>query len=153
MDVKELARKSLRGESQEKLRDRFPAQQPDTLAQRAGCTRRLHAGRGDMVRLTRDALKASARFIQTQGRPLEEARYSHAFGSASPKPVLEALAMFQNPDGGFGHALEPDLRAPEGSALCTSIAFQIFRELSTPPDSPMVRRGVEMWNNSERHTC
>ncbi len=91
-----------------------------------------------MNRLTKDALKASGRFLHAQARPLEKARYNYAFGNGSPEAVLEALAKYQNDDGGFGHALEPDLRAPESSALCTTIALQLFRELGTPADHPMM---------------
>ncbi|MCH8528909.1 MAG: hypothetical protein LAT79_17445 [Kiritimatiellae bacterium] len=49
---------------------------------------------------------------------------------------------FQNADGGFGQALEPDLRAPESSALCTSVAFQIMRYHQIPEGEPFVRRAI-----------
>lgn len=69
-------------------------------------------------------------------------RYDHAFGHAPQSDVLDALAKFQNEDGGFGNALEPDVRAPESSVICTSIAFQIFRELSLPTEHWMPSRAV-----------
>ncbi len=92
--------------------------------------------------MTKDALEAAGRFLHSQGRPLEKARYDYAFGNGTSEAALEALAEYQNDDGGFGHALEPDLRAPESSALCTTIAFQLFREIGVPADHPMVSRGL-----------
>lgn len=40
--------------------------------------------------------------------------------------IEEELLKFQNPDGGFGHALEPDLRLPDSSAIATEIAIKII---------------------------
>jgi len=96
-----------------------------------------------MTMLAEGSLKASRRFLQAEGRPLEKARYDYAFGDASSDAVLEALAGYQNEDGGFGRALEPDLRAPESSVLCTSVAFQILDSLDTAPDHSMVSRGID----------
>jgi hypothetical protein len=57
--------------------------------------------------------------------------------------VTAALARYQNEDGGFGHALEPDARTPSSSALATGIGLRILRELRCPPDHPMVGRAVQ----------
>ena len=79
--------------------------------------------------LTPKAFTAAGQVIQESGRPLEITRFHYAFGDGPIEAVLEALKKYQNTDGGFGHALEPDLRAPASSALCTSIAFQLLRAL------------------------
>ncbi|PKO18849.1 hypothetical protein CVU37_05615 [candidate division BRC1 bacterium HGW-BRC1-1] len=101
-----------------------------------------------MEMLTKDAYEASVRFLRSQGRSLENARYDYAFSSVDPEVVLEALANYQNADGGFGRALEPDLRAPESSALCTTIAFHLFREIGVTADHPLVSSGVEFFLNT-----
>lgn len=87
-----------------------------------------------MAMLSKATFLASRRFIATNARPLEAARFSHAFEGGSGQSVIRELQKFQNPDGGFGNALDPDLRAPESSALCTSIAFQVLRATQTTPD-------------------
>jgi len=92
--------------------------------------------------LSRRAFEASRRFIETTARPLEIARFHHAFDGGSVISVLDALKKYQNSDGGFGHALEPDLRAPESSALCTSIAFEILRSIQATPDNALVSTGI-----------
>jgi hypothetical protein len=79
--------------------------------------------------LSKMAFVRGLRFIEEKGRPLEVARMRFHFEAAPAKDVVAELQKFQNKDGGFGKALEPDLRAPESSALGTSIAFQILREI------------------------
>jgi hypothetical protein len=92
--------------------------------------------------LTREAFKASRRFIETTARPLEIARFRHGFDGAPGDLVYDALRSYQNADGGFGRALEPDLRADESSALCTSIAFQILRSTRARPGEAFISAGI-----------
>lgn len=95
--------------------------------------------------LTYEAFEASRQFIETTARPLEIARFRHAFTGGSVEAVFDALRKFQNSDGGFGHALEPDLRAEESSALCTSIAFQVLRSTQTKPDQADAAMGIQFF--------
>lgn len=95
-----------------------------------------------MQLLNQDRRQAAKNFIFTHGRPLEKALYRYHFEQGSPADVLTALAAFQNSDGGFGHALEPDFRIPDSSALATSIALDILRELHTPTDHPLVKGAI-----------
>ncbi len=92
--------------------------------------------------LTREAFEASRRFIETTARPQEIAMFRYAFNGTSADSVIDALKSYQNPDGGFGHALEPDLRAPESSALCTSIAFQVLRSIHAPHNEALISSGI-----------
>mgnify|MGYP001795043943 CR=1 FL=1 len=92
--------------------------------------------------LTRTAFDASRQFIEQQGRPLEIARFHYAFNGASADSVVTALKEFQNPDGGFGHGLEPDLRTNDSSALCTSIAFQVLRSINGTSDHELVSGAI-----------
>lgn len=83
--------------------------------------------------LTKEAFEAARQFIEMEARPLERARFHHTFDGGPAERVFSTLQRYQNDDGGFGHALDPDWRAQESSALCTSIAFQVLR--STPASS------------------
>jgi hypothetical protein len=49
--------------------------------------------------------------------------------------VLAALRAYQNPDGGFGHALEPDLRAPHSEPVSALHALDILAELNAADDA------------------
>lgn len=75
--------------------------------------------------------EAARQFMKRRARPLERAVYEHEFESGSESEVLKELAEFQNPDGGFGRGLEPDLRCKESSALATTRALDILEGM--PP--------------------
>ena len=94
------------------------------------------------MRLSRERQELAKAFIFQRGRPLERMLYSFHFDDGSPADVLSELAIFQNSDGGFGHALEPDLRAPVSTTLATSFGFQVFREVEATDDDPIVGRAV-----------
>jgi hypothetical protein len=95
-----------------------------------------------MKQLTREAFDRARRFLNTQARPLDRAMFEHRFEGASAEDVVAELAHFQNEDGGFGRALEPDLRTPSSSALATGVALRALKELRCSADHPMVRAAV-----------
>lgn len=94
-------------------------------------------------KLSFESFQSAGRFLETYGRPLDVARFRFHFAGGDRQVVLDELATFQNPDGGFGHALEPDLRCPQSSPLATSHAFQVLRELDTSPQQPEVATLVQ----------
>ena len=54
------------------------------------------------------------KFIYNNARLLERQLFAFHFKGGSREQVLTALSAYQNADGGFGHALEPDIRCPDG---------------------------------------
>ncbi|MBI5959039.1 MAG: hypothetical protein HY866_09910 [Chloroflexi bacterium] len=95
-----------------------------------------------MLLLDQTAQDKAAAFFEDHARPLERRLYAYHFQAGSRESVLEELAKFQNPDGGFGHALEPDFRLPESSALATTHALQILREMGAAPSHPLVQKSI-----------
>jgi hypothetical protein len=95
-----------------------------------------------MRTLTSEAFEASKKFIATTARALERALFHYEYLNGPKEAVLNALREYQNEDGGFGNALEPDLRTPESSVICTSIAFQTLRSLDVPADHDLVVCGI-----------
>jgi len=69
-------------------------------------------------------LEKGSAFIWENGRFLERAVFEHRFLNGSPDHILAILAAYQNEDGGFGHALEPDLRAPDSQPLFVEFALR-----------------------------
>jgi hypothetical protein len=63
---------------------------------------------------------------------------AYLFDGAPADAALTCLAAFANPDGGFGHALEPDLRTAASSVLCTTVGLQHLRTLHVPATHPLV---------------
>ncbi len=94
------------------------------------------------MKLSVDSFDRASRFVRTLARPLEQALFSHHFEQPAAEAVLQALAAFCNPDGGFGKALEPDLRCEDSSVLCTTIALQVLHDLDAGPDEPMALGAV-----------
>lgn len=62
-------------------------------------------------------------------RLLDRLRFSYWFEGGSKENVLQALRGYQNEDGGFGHALEPDIRCPQSQPVPTEHALIIIDEL------------------------
>jgi len=93
--------------------------------------------------LTRPKFELARRFLEEEARSLEAARFHYHFSGTSADTVMSELARFQNPDGGFGHGLEPDVRTPASSVICTTIAFQVMRSLNVPTEHPMRAAGLD----------
>jgi hypothetical protein len=68
-------------------------------------------------------------FIWLNGRVLDQRRFEFLFDSGSPDPVVQAVLAYRNPDGGFGHALEPDGRGPLSQPLHTYTALALLDEV------------------------
>jgi hypothetical protein len=98
--------------------------------------------REDVMRLSREGQERARQFLFEQGRPLERALYGYYFGESSLENILSELVAYQNPDGGCGYALEPDVRLPGSSVLATTIAFQILRELRVGAGHPLVQGAI-----------
>ncbi len=80
-------------------------------------------------------------FILRQGDLLTRKRYLYHFEEGCRQAVLDALACYQNSDGGFGNGLELDLLCPESSGICTEVAFGHFVELGVS-EGPVFERAL-----------
>jgi len=69
-------------------------------------------------------------FIYRNARPIDLARWQYHFENGSKEAVLNALAAYQNEDGGFGHALESDAWNPNSSPIQTWAATEILHEIN-----------------------
>jgi hypothetical protein len=82
-------------------------------------------------------LSAAERFVHANARLLDRLRLAVLLHAAPTAPVLQALRAYRNVDGGFGHALEPDVRAPESEPASTLQALEVLAEVDAL-DDPMV---------------
>ncbi|WP_410660725.1 hypothetical protein [Amycolatopsis sp. lyj-112] len=85
-------------------------------------------------------LKAAATFMVTQARLLDKRRFEVLFQDGDPEAALAALEGYRNPDGGYGHGLEPDCRSVTSQPGGALHAFEVFADIG-PATSP---RAVEL---------
>ena len=72
--------------------------------------------------------KAAAAFIAASARVLDRRRFQRLFEGGPASAVRDAVAAYRNEDGGFGHALEPDCRAPGSQPAAVEMALRILDE-------------------------
>ena len=95
-----------------------------------------------MKKLTTDAYGRAVAFVNANARPVDAALLAFYFEDGRGDAVVNALAAFQNDDGGFGNAMEPDFRVPESSVTATTVAFQYLVAVRASADHPVVQRGI-----------
>jgi len=88
-------------------------------------------------------LAAAETFIWSAARLVDRHRYAMLFLDGGADPLVAALSGYRNPDGGFGHALEPDLRCPGSQPGPTLYALEMLHE-ARRFDSEMVA-GARAW--------
>lgn len=66
----------------------------------------------------------AANFIWTYGRLLERRIFEYVFLEGSKDHIITSLKAYQNIDGGFGNALEPDLRTPHSQPVYVEFALR-----------------------------
>ena len=98
-----------------------------------------------------DIFQKARTYMYRHARPLDLARFQYHFEGGSQQAVLNALQCYQNPDGGFGHAIEADCWNPNSIPLHSAGAGAIMAEIGlTDGDHPMVQALVD-WFASGVH--
>jgi hypothetical protein len=84
------------------------------------------------------ALTKAELCIWQTARLLERHRFQTTFRGAPPTKAIQTLRAYQNNDGGFGNAIEPDFRGPISQPLSTAFALQALADLTTDPDPTLL---------------
>lgn len=85
-------------------------------------------------------LTRAEEFIWCNARLLERQLFAFHFKGGSADAVVMALRAYQNADGGFGNALEPDIRCPDSQPVPTQHALE-FLDAVGRCSGPMVDAG------------
>ena len=85
------------------------------------------------------SLERARDFVYQHGALWERALFAQLFEQRSRERTVRCLAQYQNEDGGWGHALEHDVRTPHSNAVATEYALGIMREFDLA-EPEMVRR-------------
>jgi len=95
-----------------------------------------------------EAIRLGLDYLARHGRALEQALADFYFSDGGLEAVIHALAEYQNEDGGFGKALEPDFRCPDSSILATSEALIHVRQAGISFSHPMAAKALQYLINT-----
>ncbi|MCX5386077.1 hypothetical protein [Streptomyces sp. NBC_00083] len=84
------------------------------------------AGSGASPHSPDSATARAEHFIWLTARVLEQRRFAFHFLGGDADAVERALGAYEGDDGGYGHALEPDLRGPVSQPLHTAHALRVL---------------------------
>jgi len=88
-------------------------------------------------------------FLETLTRPVELAWVRAIAGTGSITEVTDALAGYQNTDGGFGQGFEVDIKAPDSQPFAARLAMQVMIDRGIETSDPMVAR-LAQWLEAEQ---
>ena len=101
---------------------------------------RLDGGIGFMKK-TPD-FDAAAAFMAGHARVLDRRMFQRLFSDGAAGAVRDAVAAYQNSDGGFGYALEPDCRAAASQPAAVEMAMRMM-DLADEWDPRLARDAVD----------
>ncbi|GAB3074269.1 hypothetical protein [Nocardioides zeae] len=92
-------------------------------------------------------LPAAVAFVEANARLLDRRRAELLLGTGTRHRVVAALRPYANADGGFGSALEPDVRGPHSEPTAALAALEVLAEVGTldDPATADLVRGVAAW--------
>ena len=87
-----------------------------------------------------DTFEKAKAFVYRNARPLDLARFRFHFENGSIDDVLHALSFYQNDDGGFAYAIEPDNWNINSNPIGAWAAAMILREIGfTDTEHPIMK--------------
>jgi len=95
-----------------------------------------------MPKLSKEQFNKARSFIMNNARKLEQAVFKLEFENGSKESVLTELKAYQNSDGGFGNAIEPDIRCTESSAIGTTVALQHLSRVQADENTDIVKQAI-----------
>ena len=82
------------------------------------------------------------KWMYRNARPIDLTRYQYHFEEGGKDAILNCLSVYQNDDGGFGHALEADSWNKISSPIQTWTATEIIKELDITDSSHKIIQGI-----------
>lgn len=96
--------------------------------------------------MTAEPLYAAEHFMMRNARLIDRHRYTFHFQGGPIAPIRSALEAYRNVDGGYGNALEPDLRGHGSQPRAVEVALRILDELGEIP--PATAAHIATWLTS-----
>lgn len=93
---------------------------------------------------------AALKFTDARSASLPYAVIRYLWFDGSSRDVVEALATYQNEDGGFGNRLEPDIHASASNPFAARIAMQLLRVVPEA-ETEQLRERLAVWLINHQH--
>lgn len=74
-------------------------------------------------------------FVYRNGTLMERALFAWLFDGGSLERLHQIMLCYKNPDGGFGHGLEHDLKAPQSNPLALEYLLGLLKHCGVPAGS------------------
>ncbi|MHA1951184.1 MAG: hypothetical protein ACW99G_18125 [Candidatus Thorarchaeota archaeon] len=95
------------------------------------------------MKLLKEAFDRAREFIHKNARPLDSSLFDYIFEQGSRDAVVEELSKFQNSDGGYGNAIEPDFRLQASSPMATSVGLQYCKDIDATEDEEIASEAIK----------
>ena len=86
-------------------------------------------------------------FVYRNGTLLERALFAWLFENGSLERLHQVILCYKNQDGGFGHGLEHDLKAPQSNPLALEYLLGLMKHAGVPAGS--IFAGTADWVESQ----
>lgn len=100
--------------------------------------------------ISKNMYKKIKEWVYRNGRDIELNLWKYHFENGSKDEVISALSFYQNEDGGFGNALEPDNWNPNSTPYTTLYAIDILKEIEFVDLNHPMYIGIMKYLNSEK---
>ncbi len=87
--------------------------------------------------------QAACDFVYSNGLLWERDLYAYLFQQGEVERLHGSLVAYQNADGGYGNALEPDARCPQSHPLALEFLLGVLVQHDIPPGNLLL--GVSQW--------
>ena len=81
--------------------------------------------------MSKDTYYMIKTWVYRNARNIELSLWKYYFECGSKEDVISALSFYQNEDGGFGNALEPDNWNPNSTPYTTLNAISILKDINS----------------------
>lgn len=89
------------------------------------------------------SLERARCFVHAHGNLWERALWEYLFYDGSLERVHTCLLPYKNPDGGWGHGLEHDIKVPMSNPLMLEFLLSVMRDTGLPPGA--ILDGTPEW--------
>ena len=104
-----------------------------------------------MKKLDQQAFKQISHWIHLNARALDLALFQYYFENGSKEAILSALSYYQNSDGGFGNAIDPDSWNPNSTPYNAQIVIKMLRQIDFIDVTHPIYKGIFRYLENTEH--